>query len=112
MSENRCPVCRSDDVRPVEQEFKNDYSFLTVLAAVFFLILILDLSFFVIQLHPIIIILLGIALVTKGLDWLRRPNRTSESEEMICLQCQHRFQKEVIYLMPENSISQDKKSKE
>lgn len=92
MKEILCPVCRSENIRPSEREFKTEYSFLTVLAAVFFLICILCVLFFVIQLHPVIIILLGIALVTKGLEWLRRPAGKTEHVEMICLHCRHRFQ--------------------
>jgi fatty acid desaturase len=91
MSDLRCPVCSSDNVRPSERDFKSDYSFLTVLAAVFFLILLILLLFFIVHLHPVIIILLGIALVTRMLEWLRHPPRR-ERMEMICLQCQHRFQ--------------------
>jgi hypothetical protein len=91
MSEIHCPACKSDNISTAEQEFKTEYSFLTVLAAVFFLIIIMGVLFFVIQLHPVIIILLGIALVTKGLGWLRRPSGGTECAEMICLHCRHRF---------------------
>jgi hypothetical protein len=91
MSEIRCPVCRSDNVRPAERDFKTDYSILTALAAVFFLLILLALFLFVIHLHPVIIILLVIALVTRGLEWLRKPGEKKERVEMLCLNCKFRF---------------------
>ena len=88
----QCPVCRSHNVRPAERDFKNEYSFLTVLAAVFFLLLLLFLLFFIVQLHPVIIVLLGIALVTKLLEWLRKPAEKTESpKEWMCMRCKNRF---------------------
>ncbi|MFQ6037995.1 MAG: hypothetical protein ACE5LV_05185, partial [Candidatus Aminicenantales bacterium] len=48
--------------------------------------------FFFLQLHPVILILLVVAVLTKLLDTRSRKRRKAQKKEFICLRCDHRFQ--------------------
>ncbi len=87
----KCPSCGSKNISPVEQEYKADYPFWIVLAVAFSLIGILLLLFFILQLHPVIIILVLVAVVSKLLDTRKRRKRKIQNIEYICLKCDHRF---------------------
>jgi len=86
-----CPKCRSDNIAPVEHEHKTEYPFWMVFIAVFFFLAVLFLLFLFLQLHPIIIILLAIAAVSKLLGLERRTKKKAKKIEYICLDCNHRF---------------------
>ncbi|MDH4219768.1 MAG: hypothetical protein OEW23_13445 [Candidatus Aminicenantes bacterium] len=87
----RCPSCGSENISPVEQEYKGDYPFWIVLVVAFSLIGVLLLLFFILQLHPVIIILILVAVVSKLLDTRNRRKRKIQKIEYICLQCDQRF---------------------
>jgi len=87
----KCPSCGSENISPVEQEYKGDYPFWIVLVVVFSLIGVLLLFFFILQLHPVIIILVLVAVVSKLLDTRKRHKRKIQKIEYICLQCDQRF---------------------
>jgi DNA-directed RNA polymerase subunit RPC12/RpoP len=87
----RCPYCGSENISPAEREYTNDYPFWIVLVAVFFLIGIMLLLFFFLQLHPIILILILVAALSKLLDTRSRTRRKTQKVEYICLSCERRF---------------------
>jgi hypothetical protein len=98
MKENICPVCGSDNVSPAEREYTSDFSIWTVFLAVFLLLSLAFVLFFFLQLHPVIILLLAIAAVSKLLETSSRKKKTRKIE-YICLDCKKRFIKN----RPENS---------
>jgi hypothetical protein len=87
----KCPHCGSEEVSPAERDYITDYPFWTVLVAVFLLIGVMLVLFFFLQLHPVIIILILVAVVTKLLDTKNRAKRKSRRIEYICLECEQRF---------------------
>jgi len=91
MSNKICPKCHSDNIAPLEHEYKTEYPFWMVFVAGFFCMAALLLLFLFLQLHPIIIILVAIAVVSKLLALKRRPKKTAKKIEHICLDCDHRF---------------------
>jgi len=91
MSNKICPKCHSDNIAPLEHEYKTEYPFWMVFIAAFFFLAILFLLFFLLQLHPIIIILVAIAVVSKLLSLKRGRKKTAKKIEYICLDCDYRF---------------------
>jgi len=91
MSHKICPKCRSDNIAPSEHEYKTEYPFWMVFVAAFFFIGALLLLFLFLQLHPIIIILVAIAVFSKLLSLKRRPKKKAKKIEHVCLDCDHRF---------------------
>jgi uncharacterized membrane protein len=89
--ENICPYCGSVEISPAEREYTTDYPFWVVIGVVFLLIGILLLLFFLLQLHPVILILILVAVVSKLLDTRSRSRRKSQKVEFICLKCDQRF---------------------
>lgn len=87
----KCPHCGSEDISPAEREYTTDYPFWIALVAIFFLIGVLLLLFFILQLHPVIIILILVAALSKLLDTRSRSRRKSQKIEYICLKCDRRF---------------------
>lgn len=87
----KCPTCGSENISPVEQEYKADYPFWIVLAVAFSLIGVLLLLFFILQLHPVIIILVLVAVVSKLLDTRNRRKKKMQKTKYICLKCDRRF---------------------
>lgn len=87
----KCPYCGSENTSPAEREYTSDYPFWMVLVAVFFLIGVLLLLFFFLQLHPVIMILILVAVITKLLDTRSRARRKTQKIEYICLSCDGRF---------------------
>ncbi|MFP4082873.1 MAG: hypothetical protein ACLFVG_08980 [Candidatus Aminicenantes bacterium] len=87
----KCPFCGSENTSPAEREYTTDYSIWTVLVAVFFLIGIMLVLFFFLQLHPIILILILVAVVTKLLEKRSRSKRKIQKIEYLCLDCDRRF---------------------
>lgn len=86
-----CPHCGSDDIAQAEQEYTHDYPFWMVLAAVFILLAIAFLLFFLLQLHPVLLILILIAAVSKLLDAGNKRRQKSRQIQYICLTCEKRF---------------------
>ncbi|UCC40496.1 MAG: hypothetical protein JSV96_03355 [Candidatus Aminicenantes bacterium] len=91
VSEKTCPHCHSKNTAPAEREYKTDYPFWLALAVVFILIGIALALFFLLQLHPVILILTLVAIVTKLLDTANRKKRRRKKVELICLDCDRRF---------------------
>jgi len=91
LSEKTCPYCHSKNTALAEREYKADYPFWMALAVVFVLISVALALFFLLQLHPIILILTLVAIVTKFLDTSTRRKRRREEVEYICLNCDRRF---------------------
>ena len=87
----KCPYCGSENTSPAEREFTTDYPFWMVLLVVFFLIGVMLLLFFFLQLHPVIMILILVAVITKLLDTRSRARRKIQKIEYICLSCDRRF---------------------
>ena len=87
----KCPYCGSENTSPAEREYTTDYPFWMVLVAVFFLIGVMLLLFFFLQLHPVIMILILVAVITKLLDTRSRTRRKTQKIEYICLSCDRRF---------------------
>ncbi len=91
MGLNSCPRCRSENISPAESEFRTEYPFWIALAAVLVLIGVLLVLFIFLQLHPVIMILLLIAVVSRLLDKLSHPKKSIKKIEYVCLDCDHRF---------------------
>lgn len=91
MSRLVCPYCGSKDVSLAEREYARDYPFWMVLAAVFLLMGVAFLLFFLLQLHPVILILILVAAISKLLDAGKERKRKSLEAEYICLKCDRRF---------------------
>ncbi len=91
MEKIACPRCGSENVTPAEREYKDEDSFWTVLIAVFFLFVAFFLLFFFLQLHPVIMILLGVAAVSRLLHMKSSSRKKQTKIEYICLECNHRF---------------------
>ncbi|MBC8358513.1 MAG: hypothetical protein H8E54_06140 [Candidatus Aminicenantes bacterium] len=89
-SEKTCPHCHSKNTAPAEREYKTDYPFWLALVVVFILIGAGLALFFLLQLHPVILILIIVAIVTKLLDTTVRKIRRKKVE-YICLDCDQRF---------------------
>ncbi len=90
VSEKACPYCSSKNISPAEKEYKTDFTFLFALTVVFILIGTALAVFFLLQLHPIIIILTLVAIITKLMDTAARKRRRKKVE-YICLDCDRRF---------------------
>jgi len=90
-SEKTCPHCHSRNTAPAEREYKTDYPFWLALVVVFILIGAGLALFFLLQFHPVILILIIVAIVTKLLDTTVRKNRIRKKVEYICLDCNQRF---------------------
>lgn len=90
LSEKTCPYCNSKNTAPAEREYKTDLTLWLVLAVAFILIGAALALFFLLQLHPIILILTLVAIVTKLLDTASRKKRRKKVE-YICLDCNRRF---------------------
>lgn len=91
MSRSVCPYCGSEDISPAEREYVRDYPFWMVLAAVFVLIGIAFLLFLLLQLHPVLLILILIAALSKLLDAGSKRRKKALKTEYICLKCDRRF---------------------
>jgi len=91
LSEKTCPYCYSKNTTPAERQYKADFTLWLVLAVVFILIGAALALFFLLQLHPIIIILTLVAITTKLLDTATRKRRRKKKVEYICLGCDRRF---------------------
>ena len=91
MGLNSCPRCRTENISPAESEFKAEYPFWTALAAVLLLIGVLLFLFIFLQHHPVIMILLLIAIVSRLLDKRSHPKKNIKKVEYVCLDCNHRF---------------------
>ncbi len=91
MGLDSCPRCRSENISPAENEFRTEYPFWTALAAVLLLIGGLLVLFIFLQLHPVIMILLLIAVVSRLLDKHSHPKKSIKKFEYVCLDCDHRF---------------------
>ena len=91
MELNSCPHCRSENISPAESEFKAEYPFWTALVVVLLLIGVLLVLFIFLQLHPVIMILLLIAVVSRLLDKRSHPKKSIKKVEYVCLDCDHRF---------------------
>jgi len=87
-----CPYCGSDNIASAEQEFKTDYPFWIVLIAVFLLLGAAGAAFILLQLHPIILILVLIAIATALLNTKSHRKKRAKKNEFICLDCEKRFQ--------------------
>ncbi|MGB2764008.1 MAG: hypothetical protein WBC20_06305, partial [Candidatus Aminicenantaceae bacterium] len=90
-SEKTCPHCHSKNTAPAEREYKTDYPFWLALVVVFILIGAGLALFFLLQLHPVILILIIVAIVTKLLDTTVHKIRRRKKVEYICLDCDQRF---------------------
>lgn len=88
-----CPHCGSDNILPVEKEYKYDYSFTVVLISVFLLIGAGFLLFFLLQLNSIIPILLLIAVVSKLLTKKSSTPKKIVVKEYLCLDCDRSFKR-------------------
>ncbi|MFQ6110079.1 MAG: hypothetical protein ACE5L7_11070 [Candidatus Aminicenantales bacterium] len=86
-----CPYCGSERVSPAERDYTTDFPFWVVLAAAFVLIGAMLLLFFFLQLHPVILILISIGVLSKLLDTRSRSRRKIRRIEYICLECDRRF---------------------
>jgi len=90
-----CPQCGSLNVAEAEKEFSRDYPFSVVLILVFVLFGLVLFLFFLLQLHPVILILVLVA----GISWLLKAHRQSprkkQKKEFICLDCEHRFREKL-----------------
>lgn len=91
MGLDSCPRCRSENISPAESEFRTEYPFWTALAVVLLLIGVLLVLFIFLQLHPVIMILLLIAVVSRLLDKHSHPKKSIKKTEYVCLDCDHRF---------------------
>jgi hypothetical protein len=91
MGLNSCPRCRSENISPAESEFSTEYPLWTALAAVLLLTGVLLVLFIFLQLHPVIMILLLIAVVSWLLDKRSHPKKNIKKVEYVCLDCDHRF---------------------
>ncbi|MEA3421575.1 MAG: hypothetical protein U9Q97_07870 [Acidobacteriota bacterium] len=87
-----CPYCGSDNIASAEQEFKTDYPFWIVLVAVFLLLGVAGTVFILLQLHPVILILVLIAIATALLNTKSHRKKRAKKNEFICLDCEKRFQ--------------------
>jgi hypothetical protein len=88
-----CPQCGSEDISPAERDYAHDYPFWIALVAAFSLIGVAFLLFFLLQLHPVILILILVAVITKLLDVGNRRRRRVQKTEYICLKCEKRFKR-------------------
>jgi hypothetical protein len=79
------------DISPAEKDYAQDYPFWMVLAAAFILLAIAFLLFFLLQLHPVLLILILIAAVSKLLDAGNKRRQKSRQIQYICLSCEKRF---------------------
>ncbi len=86
-----CPYCGSGDISLAERDYAHDYPFWMVLAAVFVLLGIAFLLFFLLQLHPVILVLILIAALSKLLDAGTKRRKKAHKKEYICLKCDRRF---------------------
>ena len=86
-----CPYCGSEDTSPSERDYTRDYPFWLALTAVFVLIGGAFLLFLFLQLHPVILILLCVAIVSWLLDAGNRRRQKVKKTEYICLSCDRRF---------------------
>jgi peptidoglycan/LPS O-acetylase OafA/YrhL len=91
MKNKICPQCGTDNIAPAEQEYTTEYPLWTVFIAIFFFIAIFLIIFFFLQLHPVIMILLVIAVVSKLLSLKSSHKKKAKKVEYICLECEHRF---------------------
>lgn len=89
--EKACPYCHSQNTAPAERENTSDYPFWVALAVVFILIAAALALFFLLQLHPVILILCLIAIVSKFLNVTARKRKRRKKVEYICLECDQRF---------------------
>lgn len=91
MSRLVCPSCGSEDISPAEKDYAHDYPFWMVLAAVFVLLGIAFLLFFLLQLHPVLLVLILVAAVSKLLDAGNKRRQKARQIEYVCLNCEARF---------------------
>ncbi|MFW6160436.1 MAG: hypothetical protein ACOC57_04770 [Acidobacteriota bacterium] len=90
-----CPRCGSDNISPAERDYQSDYPFAIVLAVAFLLLGGALAAFFLLQLHPVILILVILAVAGRLLK--ERPRRPKERvEEYICLDCRKRWKEKVL----------------
>lgn len=94
--EKTCPRCGSDNISKAEREYKSDYSFGIVLAVAFVILAGALTAFFLLQLHPVILILVVLAVAGKILKSNpgRRPKESED--EYICLDCRKRWKEKTI----------------
>lgn len=102
-----CPRCGSSNVAEAEQEFTRDYPFSVALIVVFLVFGLALGLFFLLQLHPVILILI----VLGSISWLlkTRPHRYRKkpAKELICLDCDHRFKLNTRAKEKRNNNSED-----
>ncbi|MFC2158574.1 hypothetical protein ACFLT9_12125 [Acidobacteriota bacterium] len=86
-----CPLCGSDNISPMEHDYKTEYPFWIVLVVVFLLIGGLVALFLFLQLHPVIMILLVVAVVSKILEMSGKSRKKAREIEYLCISCNSRF---------------------
>jgi len=86
-----CPYCGSEDTSQAEREYGRDYPFWIALAAVFVLAGGVFLLFVFLQLHPVILILILVAVISWLLDTEKKRRQKTKKTEYICLSCDRRF---------------------
>lgn len=91
MQQKTCPHCDSNNILPVEKEYKSDYPLTIVIISVFFLIGAGFFLFFLLQLNSIILILILIALTAKLLEKKTVSRKKIVDKEYLCLECDKRF---------------------
>jgi len=83
-----CPYCGSDNIASAEQEFKTDYPLWIILVALFLLLGVAGTIFILLQLHPVILILVLIAIATALLNTKSHRKKSAKKNEFICLDCE------------------------
>ena len=86
----KCPRCASDNTSPAERRFISDYPFWMVLVFVLGLLVFLFAVFLLLQLHPVILILVVVAVISRLIRG-RGESKKTEKKEYLCLDCQKRF---------------------
>lgn len=91
MNSQVCPLCGSDNISPMEHDYKTEYPFWIVLIVVFLLIGGLVALVLFLQLHPVIMILLVVAVVSKFLEMSGKSRKKAREVEYLCMSCDSRF---------------------
>lgn len=95
-AEDRCPFCSSANISPSEKEYGTDYPFWTVFLAVGLLFGVFLALFIFLHLHPVIMVLILVAAVSKLLDSRKRRPERPERIPYICLDCERRFEHKAV----------------
>ena len=75
----------------MEHDYKTEYPFWIVLIVVFLLIGGLVALVLFLQLHPVIMILLVVAVVSKFLEMSGKSRKKAREVEYLCMSCDSRF---------------------